>query len=108
VIRTARFYARCRALPAAHRHCVHGHIEDCPHPMTCRLLPANRDRLVDVISAGRMCWVLPSGRLAAAQVVVLRGDARTATVTHWQRLTSEQADALVAGLPEGTVVEDYR
>lgn len=29
----------CSALSPGHRHCVHGHTEDCPDPENCDLLP---------------------------------------------------------------------
>lgn len=29
----------CSAFPAGHRHCKHGHTEDCPDPGNCDLLP---------------------------------------------------------------------
>lgn len=38
--REGLFHRPCSALPAGHRHCAHGHTEDCPNPSECELLDA--------------------------------------------------------------------
>lgn len=40
----------CRDLPAGHRHCKHGHSDDCPDVDNCELLPKETPKLYDRIS----------------------------------------------------------
>jgi hypothetical protein len=37
----------CDQMRMPHRHCKHGHAEDCPNPGYCSLLPKDEDKFAD-------------------------------------------------------------
>lgn len=102
----AAFLAVCRALPPGHWHCKHGHVADCPEPLTCPRLAPDLEPRAYVVLAGRACWIYPSAVPAELQVQVLRSGG--AQVTYRRGLSAVQVDLLVASLPGDAQVADYR
>lgn len=103
--RSSRFYTMCAGLPLGHRHCVHGHLPDCPDVDDCALLPPERPP-AHAVMAGRMCWLFTSRSLTQSLVRVLTDGG----VSTWHREGMSEADvsALLAGLRSEIIVEDRR
>jgi len=107
VRRGARFMELCRGLPAGHWHCRHGHLIDCPSPMTCPRLSEDDEPRTYVVSAGRMTWLYASERTARLQLRVLQSG-RVEDIVYRRSLSALQVDLLLASLPDDHQVEDCR
>lgn len=96
----------CWGLPPGHRHCVHGHLRDCPEPGVCAADPPSR--LTWVVVAGPMTYLFASEALAVAHREVLM--AGGASPMYFARQTDRQVNDLLDAIEDigGTTVEDLR
>jgi hypothetical protein len=99
------YYMVCGDLPPGHRHCIHGHLADCPSVAAgCPLLPSTPDTCV--VQCGRMCWLFP--HLREAQNLLRLLWSQGLDPKYQLGLSARQVASLVAKLPAGTTVEDCR
>lgn len=97
----------CSELPPSHWHCAHGHLIDCPSPLTCPPLKADDEPKTYAVRAGHVLWLYASARTAENQLRVL-ADGGVEGVTYRRGLSAVQVDDMVRELPQQCTVEDCR
>lgn len=102
-----QFDVTCRGLPEGHWHCRHGHVIDCPDPMTCPPIKVDDQPLTWVVAAGKIIWLLASEAVARSQVQVLQ-DGGARDVMYRRALPPLMVDLLLARTPDDVHVEDCR
>jgi hypothetical protein len=101
-----RWRLRCAQMPVGHWHCQHGHLADCPRPMSCRKVD-NWWPATFVVEAGPTVWLFADEAAARRQVDVLYNGG--AQVRYRPGLTPQQlAQAMRRLPPYRRTIEDCR